>query len=183
MYGCNLYLQTKTRKIAWHKGASMYADGRRPRRWRPPQAPGAPALFHAIPTPFQASPDGALISSPLRAGLIRRHAPVRLRGVESRLALRPLVALVLVTGLVLLGLPVLRVHKHIPVLTGRRRRCFSAGGVRVTGWIDNFVLLSAVAPSVIRVVGVIVRGTTVVNRGVVRRKYRNKHTDGRADHY
>src|SRR6266404_1827987 len=74
------------------------------------------------------------ISSALEAGRLRskvvrtlagRRRPCRLRGIESRLAGRPAIALELVLALLLLGLAVLRVHDQRPWCG--RRRCRSLG--------------------------------------------------------
>ena len=124
--------------------------------WENPTSPGdgAPAaqrattvaerprrrLLDAVPAALEAGAHGALISGPLGAGIAGRHAAIGLRGIKSRLALRPLVALVFVPGLLLVRLPVLRVHKHVAVLAGRRRRRIGARGIRIAGRVDYFIL-------------------------------------------
>src|ERR1700683_5711677 len=86
--------------------------------------PPARTLPHAITATLKTGPHRALIIRAPGVGLIRRYSPARLRGIVSGLLVRPLVALVLVAGLLVLCLAVLRVDEQIITL----RRLRGAGG-------------------------------------------------------
>src|SRR3569833_2545969 len=122
--------------------------------------------------------------------LISRHPPARLRRVEARLLLRPLVTLELVRGLLGLALPVLRIDEHIAPRSVRRRSGnagrgwhpwrFGLSGCLVTRGRYDFVLILRRNPSIVGVIRIVVRSTPEPDRRVERRQHGNVDTTGRA---
>src|SRR5262249_11408018 len=127
--------------------------GAAPSRVGPPPTRG---LLHAITAPLETSAHRALIRRPLAVDLVRRNAATGLCRIETRLVLRPFVAFVLVLRLLLIRLAILRIDEDVPVLARRwcRRLGRSSALIRRA---HNLVLVGALAPYVVRVIGVVVR--------------------------
>src|ERR1700734_1336206 len=113
--------------------------------------------------------------------LIRGNSTTGQRRVEAGLLASPLVALELVAGLLVLGLTVLRVDEDV-IGHGRgrslhrRTRLVLCGAIVARG-LHNFVLVLIRNPLVVRVVRVVVRDATEIDRVVVRRQYRHEQAE------
>src|SRR5581483_10958633 len=135
-------------------------------------------LLDCVPSSLQASPYRTIVVSPLAAGLLGGHAAATDRGVEPALTLRPAMALVPVLGLLLIGLPVLRVDEQV-IARGRLRARGSSAAVRRS---YDFILLLRLPPHVVRVVRVVVRDAAKPYGRVERRKHRHKQSERRSHH-